>query len=360
MKIIDALLRRELLRGAWLDLTHVDSRYGMCAMEHLEQVLEKAPAEQESGAELIRSMFKKNSSIYDNGAAAVRPVGTALLQHPQSTIVPTGKEKVDWLALAEVCFIASYYYTDMFLDILVMSSYLRPVSETNPAGDHLPLFLMSLAGIVISVGVNIAYDDVDETHKGLTTHLKPKDEAQQKWWFKTWPWFKKCLRNILHLRMLAEARKSVKCVTSGYKPASSVKWIRVSEGLFEAAPQSALQTYVIAKLIFGGTSPTTVQVLSAITSSAGIGTAVVAAATIGSNSTPKENSNRYRVAFTLFAITQSLLRIWTLCGFLLAIKSVEYGATARSVSGNTILYMLLSMAVCFVSAGCMVCRARPT
>ena len=379
--IIDALLRRELLRGAWLDLTHVDSKYGMCAKEHLEQVLKKAPAEQESqerkgqkdpeekdkdkkndgngdsGAELIRDMFEKNS-IYDNGAAAVRPVGTVLLAtastaaiRVQEHLVTTSGDRLNqWREYGGLVYHTGHYYADLYLDCKITSSYLQPLSKENPAGDHLPLFYMSLGAIVLNILVTITFDDSDETQKGLK-YLK--DEAQQKscerWWFKKWPWFRKCLWNILQVRMLKEARQGFIHVSHGYKPSPSMAWIHVSEGLFEATPQSILQTFVVAKLMFFKQQPTWLQLISVMSSTVAIGTAV---ANIGSN----ENSAQWKFAFSLYAMTQATLRVWTLCGFTLALQDTGVDSwdhanrTDLTPALSTVTFVLLSLAACFVSA----------
>ena len=125
-------------------------------------------------------------------------------------------------------------------------------------------------------------------------------------------------------------------------------------GLFEATPQSMLQTFVIAKQMFHGTEPSLTQQISVISSTITIGTAISA---MGS----AERSSQWRRVFTLFAMTQSTLRVWTLCGFVLAMQQTE-GIEDRAAFTPfilTVVYVLCSLVACFVSSKLMVSKPAP-
>ena len=425
--VIDGLLRREMLRGAWLDLTAVDEKYGMCAKEHLELLIAdstkergQCKADQDTGAnvdadaygdedegantsevndtsesdsdkrccrakarkvdkaldltharELVENLFE-TCDKYKQGGAFVKPVNTALLSHSsvaavrrQDHLVSSDADRREtWIAYGKLLIDVGHYYSDVVLDVLVIHKYTQPKSAQNPAGEHWPLMWMSVAAIVLSLIINVAFDDSDSDNAfarnlrlgagndeedvatdccGGCTKSRAKCCRCRRW---TWTW--KVLRNVLHFRMVDEAVTGFRYIKNGYKVPASMRWLHVSEGLFEATPQSVLQVFVVAKLMFLGIQPTRVQLASVMSSTLSIGKSV---SSIGSN----ETSDQWKAAFALFAMTQAILRVWTLCGFVLYLQdNILDENPDLTPSWETVVYALGSLIICFVSAYCMV------
>ena len=379
--VIDGLLRREMLRGAWLDLTAVDEKYGMCAKEHLELLFKDSTSEfvqrlylykaldLTHARELVEKLFETRGK-YKQGGACVKPVNTALLSHSsvaavrrQDHLVSSDADRREtWIAYGKLLIDVGHYYSDVVLDVLVIHKYTQPKSAQNPAGEHWPLMWMSVAAIVLSLIINVAFDDSDSDNAfagnlGLVAGNDEEDVATDCCGGCTkscakccrcrrWTW--KVLRNVLHFRMVNEAVTGFRYIKNGYKVPASMRWLHVSEGLFEATPQSVLQVFVVAKLMFLGIPPTTVQLASVMSSTLSIGKSV---SSIGSN----ETSGQWKAAFALFAMTQAILRVWTLCGFVLYLQdNILDENPDLTPSWETVVYALGSLIICFVSAYCMV------
>ena len=114
VRIIDGLMRRELLRGAWLDVTHVDDTFGMCAKQHLEECKKD---KKHHAHVLVMDLYKDNID-YDEGNATVQPVGTALLSFASNAPVRVQDQLVSgykdrrgyFVAYAELLWTFAHYY----------------------------------------------------------------------------------------------------------------------------------------------------------------------------------------------------------------------------------------------------------
>lgn len=113
----------------------------------------------------------------------------------------------------------------------MMRGFTQPISASNPAGEHTPLLLMSLASISLSICINIIFDDHgnEETKQGLKELGEASKDPPTKCCC-TSALLYKCARNVLHIRMIQEALKAFRFLKGGYEPPPSMNWLHVSEG----------------------------------------------------------------------------------------------------------------------------------
>ena len=62
------------------------------------------------------------------------------------------------------------------------------------------------------------------------------------------------LQNLTFTRMLVETRRAVTFMNNGYLPPPGFDGAKIAEGLFEAVPQSFLQTYIAVSSVLSGTA----------------------------------------------------------------------------------------------------------
>ena len=156
------------------------------------------------------------------------------------------------VSYGQTAVVAVIYYVDWGLDINVLHGFTRPDAsgKTHPGWFAMSLTFMCL-GVLVSFLFDIApYLDARRLAKPSHPGARSKQQRTAEELDRVddsgvplFPWTA-LWQNLTLTKMLFEARRAFKYLGAGYQPPPGFDATKIAEGLFEAVPQSLLQTYV--------------------------------------------------------------------------------------------------------------------
>ena len=206
------------------------------------------------------------------------------------------------VSYAQAVVVAVVYYVDWGLDIQVLRGFLQPDANGRT---HPGWFTMSLTFMFMGLAVSFLFDLApylqehrlaQSAKQGAPPSKKTKPEAPESGdGSLQFPW-RALWQNATLTKMLVESRRAIKYLDAGYQPPPGFDATKIAEGLFEAVPQSLLQTYVAVEAMYANQPPDLV-----LTGSIGVSfiTLGLSLATLG-----RAPGGLWRGTFFLFVVVQ--------------------------------------------------------